>query len=190
VTANGVLGTAVVTGGVGFIGRRLVHSLLEQGWRVRVIDRRPGAPEGCEHVLADLVEDDVIEALHGDVVFHPAGRPGVRGDDVETERQRLRDNVVATQQVARATLKEVPLVFASSSSVTAERWAGRAAKTTRSLRAAATHGARSRPSRSAGPGHSAAAWCTRLGFSPSWVRGSAPTWRLRCGLTRWRPGGR
>ncbi|MGH3568404.1 MAG: NAD-dependent epimerase/dehydratase family protein [Pseudonocardia sp.] len=99
-SVNGVLGTAVVTGGVGFIGRRLVHSLLEQGRRVRAIDRRPGAPEGCEHGLADLVDDDVTEALDGDVVFHLAGRPGVCGDDAETERKRLRDNVVATERPA------------------------------------------------------------------------------------------
>ncbi|MGH3772925.1 MAG: NAD-dependent epimerase/dehydratase family protein [Pseudonocardiaceae bacterium] len=107
----------VVTGGGGFIGRRLVRSLLEQGRRVRVIDRRPGAPEGCEHVLADLVDDDITDALQGDVVFHLAGRAGVRGDDAETERQRLRDNVVATERVVRGTPKDVPLVFASSSSV-------------------------------------------------------------------------
>lgn len=71
-----------------------MRSLLEQGQRVRVIDRRPG---------------------DGDVVFHLAGRPGVRGDDAETERKRLLDNVVGAERVVRGTPKDVPLVFASSS---------------------------------------------------------------------------
>jgi len=117
VKSDSVRGTAVVTGGAGFIGRRLVQSLLDEGRHVRVVDRRPGAPDGCEHLLADLAEDELTEALRGDVVFHLAGHPGVRGDGVETERKRLHDNVIATERVVGATPKDVPLVFTSSSSV-------------------------------------------------------------------------
>jgi nucleoside-diphosphate-sugar epimerase len=114
---TGQLRTAVVTGGAGFIGRRLCRSLLMSDLRVRVVDRRAAAIDGCEHVRADLARDDVAEALRGDVVFHLAGRPGVRGDDPETERRRMLDNVVATERVLVATPPQVPVVFASSSSV-------------------------------------------------------------------------
>ena len=107
----------VITGGAGFIGRRLARELLECGRRVRVIDRKPAATDGCEHVQADLVCDDIADALTATVVFHLAGRPGVRGDDPETERQRVRDNVFATERVVSQTPMDVPVVFASSSSV-------------------------------------------------------------------------
>lgn len=109
--------TAVITGGAGFIGRHLAHALLASGLRVRVIDRKPATINGCEHVRADLVDDEIGSALRAGVVFHLAGRPGVRGDDPETEHQRMRDNVLATERVVTETPMNVPIVFASSSSV-------------------------------------------------------------------------
>jgi nucleoside-diphosphate-sugar epimerase len=57
---------ALVTGGTGFIGRALVDALVENGYLVRVIGRRPvvrwrGNP-AVEHVRADIADPGVIEA--------------------------------------------------------------------------------------------------------------------------------
>lgn len=62
-------GTATVFGGTGFLGRRIVRRLVEDGWRVRVAARRPGAgraPAGAEPVRADLRDEaSVAAALAG-----------------------------------------------------------------------------------------------------------------------------
>lgn len=70
----------LVTGGTGFIGRRLVVRLLDAGWRVRVLSRRSLqrlgglASRGVEIVHGDLSGDDLRSVVAGqDVVFHLAG---------------------------------------------------------------------------------------------------------------------
>ncbi len=73
---------ALVTGGAGFIGSHLVHGLLAQGWRVRVLDNfSTGRPENLAglHGPLEIQEGDlrdpkaVAVALRGvDVVFHQA----------------------------------------------------------------------------------------------------------------------
>jgi predicted dehydrogenase/nucleoside-diphosphate-sugar epimerase len=67
-----------VTGGTGFLGRRLVQELLRRpGVRVRVLARRHPAPweviPGVEYVCADLARDSLQGAMSGvDVVVHCA----------------------------------------------------------------------------------------------------------------------
>lgn len=71
----------LVTGGTGFIGRRLVLRLLDAGWRVRVLSRRSPhkigdlTARGVEIVQGDLsAPGDLRAALGGlGVVFHLAG---------------------------------------------------------------------------------------------------------------------
>jgi nucleoside-diphosphate-sugar epimerase len=70
---------AFVTGGTGFLGRRLVKKLVEQGWSVRALHRSPKDAErlrtlGVEPIQGDL---DMAQALRrgmagADVVFHSA----------------------------------------------------------------------------------------------------------------------
>lgn len=70
---------ALVIGGNGFLGSRLVRQLVDAGEEVRVLTRptsdlRPLAGLGIEHVTGDLFDaDSVARAMTGcDVVFHCA----------------------------------------------------------------------------------------------------------------------
>ncbi len=95
----------LVTGATGYVGGRLVHRLMERGFRVRCMVRQPSrfTNRGTDHV--DVVQGDVMEpaslqaALHGvDTAYylvhalasaHPhreveqVERRGVRGADDE-----------------------------------------------------------------------------------------------------------
>jgi len=73
-------GRVLVTGGAGFIGRFITRSLLDAGWGVRILARRP--PRRSEHAgdYVDVVVGDVLDrsalghALEGvDTVCHCAG---------------------------------------------------------------------------------------------------------------------
>lgn len=126
---------AVVTGAAGFIGGRLSHRLLDEGWEVLGIDafldtydpseklaraaelvRREGFTLATGH----LTELDLEDRLAGsEVVFHLAGRAGVRASFALESRYR-RDNVDSSARLAAAakSVRSVRrLVYASSSSV-------------------------------------------------------------------------
>lgn len=67
---------ALVTGGSGFIGKRLVQELMRNGYEVTVFDRKP-ANTHASFVCGDIVSfdfDDVLKDV--DVVFHLAGLLG------------------------------------------------------------------------------------------------------------------
>lgn len=126
---------ATVTGAAGFIGSRLAAKLLDEGARVRAIDRisdyydparkranlEPLARhDGFEFLEADLADGELRAALKGvDAVFHLAAQPGVRGGWGSDFGIYFRDNVLATQRLLDASsdagVRRV--VFASSSSV-------------------------------------------------------------------------
>jgi len=70
---------AFVTGGSGFVGGRLVHRLVRDGWEVRALARSPKAMTDVAALGAAPIAGDVSsrEALHSsidgcDVVFHVA----------------------------------------------------------------------------------------------------------------------
>ncbi len=79
---------ALVTGGGGFLGRRVVELLLAEGHAVRFLARQR-YPEvealGAEGLSVDLRETGALaRALEGvDVVFHVAGKAGFWGDPAE-----------------------------------------------------------------------------------------------------------
>jgi len=112
--------SVVVTGAAGFIGSRLVARLLRDGHRVVGIDRRPAMPEGALALVGDLSRPDALiraALAEADAVFHLAGCPGVRDRTPDVAARRLRDNVLAGEQVLTLARPGVPLVVASSSSV-------------------------------------------------------------------------
>jgi nucleoside-diphosphate-sugar epimerase len=126
---------AVVTGAAGFIGSHLCDRLLALGHKVVGVDSFTdyyeralkeqnirdlrGNPDFAFEEL-DLVDADLRRVLRGaNVVYHLAGRPGVRPSWGEQFDSYLRDNVLATQRLLES-LKGIPvdrLVFAGSSSV-------------------------------------------------------------------------
>ncbi len=124
----------VVTGVAGFIGSRLSKRLVRDGWTVAGIDgftdsydpvekvmRAAGLvrTSGISLIVGDLVELDLVRAFEGaEVVFHLAGRAGVRASFTNEDRYE-HDNVLATKRVLAAARQAGVrrVVYASSSSV-------------------------------------------------------------------------
>ena len=123
-----------ITGAAGFIGSHLAESLLGDGHEVLGIDSFSDyySRSAKEHNLAtalkhdryrfielDLAVDDLRDVFKDvEVVYHLAGRPGVRAAMTQFD-QYVSDNLIATHRVLEA-VKGVPLksfVYAGSSSV-------------------------------------------------------------------------
>jgi nucleoside-diphosphate-sugar epimerase/predicted dehydrogenase len=99
---------ALVVGGTGFIGKRLVQELLASGWRVRVLTRGIGAAS------AELgrLPVELVQGSHGDpdtarravddvdVVYHLAKATGDRWDDY------VRHDLEPTRVLAEAALAQ------------------------------------------------------------------------------------
>ncbi|ADY01297.1 NAD-dependent epimerase/dehydratase [Vulcanisaeta moutnovskia 768-28] len=123
--------TILITGGAGFIGSHMVDRLVNEGFKVRVIDNlSSGRLENLKHLgtsieamIGDLKKpEDALKAVDGvDAVFHFAANPEVRVSTTNPETH-FNENVVATfnllEAMRRRGVKE--LVFASSSSVYGE----------------------------------------------------------------------
>ena len=76
-------GLIAITGGTGFIGRRVLARLLDRGWRVRALVRRPDlslAAAGAEVVHGSLEDPASLEALvdSAQAVVHCAGAISAR----------------------------------------------------------------------------------------------------------------
>jgi nucleoside-diphosphate-sugar epimerase len=99
------VGSALVTGATGFIGRTVCAELLRRGWRVRAAVREAGrSVAGCETVVVGDIgaEPPWAQALESaDTVIHLAARvhePSAAGDADVFERV----NCAATQRLAHA----------------------------------------------------------------------------------------
>ena len=94
-----------VTGGSGFVGRRLISTLVAQGRPVRALARSPAAREtvaglGAVRVPGDLADRDALAAgMRGcGTVFHAAARVALWG----RREDFLRDTVEGTRNVVAA----------------------------------------------------------------------------------------
>src|SRR5690242_2496337 len=76
---------ALVTGGTGTLGRRVVPRLRDAGYSVRVLSRRSReaakGQEGVEFVTGDLATGEGVEAAveGAEIIVHCAG--GIKGDE-------------------------------------------------------------------------------------------------------------
>ena len=122
-------GTALITGGAGFIGSHLAELLLDDGWEVLVLDDlSTGAEANVVHLQKNpqfhltvesvLTASVVSELVHkADVVFHLAAAVGVRLI-VERPGHTLLTNVRGTENVLEyAGRFGKPVLVASSSEV-------------------------------------------------------------------------
>ncbi|MBI2971537.1 MAG: NAD-dependent epimerase/dehydratase family protein [Candidatus Aenigmarchaeota archaeon] len=106
----------LVTGGTGFVGRRLVHKLL-RGGRVVVFSRHEDAAlkqRGARFVLGTITDKDALEKAFPGVklVYHLAANLD------ESDPAMVRDNVTGTRNVVELCRKHgTKLVFMSSCGV-------------------------------------------------------------------------
>jgi nucleoside-diphosphate-sugar epimerase len=126
--------TYLVTGCAGFVGSHLVEALGARGCSIVGVDaftdnysraskehnleqcRRHGDFRFTELDLAESPLEPLFESV--DAVFHLAGRPGVRTSWGSTFAAYIRDNLLATQRVFEAAVRQrIRVVYASSSSV-------------------------------------------------------------------------
>jgi UDP-glucose 4-epimerase len=124
------MGRYLITGGAGFIGSHLVHSLTADGHAARVLDnfstgRIENLPAEVELITGDVIWQDVVRsALEGvDGCFHLAAIASVelcqkqwmRGHDVN-----LGGAITVFDEVRRAQSRcdrPIPIVYASSAAV-------------------------------------------------------------------------
>jgi 2-alkyl-3-oxoalkanoate reductase len=110
-------GLVAVTGGSGFIGRRIVERLAEDGWRVRALVRRPDS--GLSDIGAEIVRGTLEDAASAyalaesaDVVVHCAG--AIRAPNQETFVQINRDGTLRIAQAIIAQPRPPRLLLMSS----------------------------------------------------------------------------
>jgi UDP-N-acetylglucosamine 4-epimerase len=124
----------LITGGAGFIGSNLAHSLVALGEKVRILDN---FSSGREENIADLLASHRVELVRGDVanpltaqhavegvdyVLHQAAIPSVPRsieDPISSDWVNVHGTVVLLHAAHKAKVKRV--VYAASSSAYGER---------------------------------------------------------------------
>lgn len=116
-------GSAIVTGGAGFVGSHLVDALLRQGRAVTVIDDLSSGKESRVAAEAQLLKIDIVDrqAVHEavanaqpEMVFHLAAQASVTAS-VKDPLRDLQVNVAGTLNVLdAASAAGAPLIFTST----------------------------------------------------------------------------
>lgn len=112
----------LVTGGSGFIGRRVVSELGSDGAQVRVIDLQPHPDPSVDIVIGDIAEREALDrALDGgfDSIVHLAAVTSVLRS-LEHPQRTFETNVLGTHNVLEAgrAAGVTSLAFASTNAVT------------------------------------------------------------------------
>jgi UDP-glucose 4-epimerase len=118
----------LVTGGAGFIGSHLCEGLLQNGYRVRVIDdlsvgKLSNVAADCEFIRASVLDfDPVQEAARGvQTVFHEAARVTIRGS-IENFYADAETNLMGTLRLLKAAAEGGArrFIYASSMAIYAD----------------------------------------------------------------------
>jgi UDP-glucose 4-epimerase len=112
----------LVTGGSGFIGRRVVSELASDGASVRVLDLRPHPDPAVDIVIGDIADREALDrALDGgfDSIVHLAAVTSVLRS-LEHPERTFETNVLGTHNVLEAgrAAGVTSLAFASTNAVT------------------------------------------------------------------------
>ncbi len=125
------IGSVLVTGGLGFIGRHLTATLINKGYTVRVLDIgniTTGKEQKVEVLNGSILDEQmVLQALDGiSVVYHLAGIPHLWQQDPSAYH---RVNVEGTRNVIQCAIKSGVTRFIHTSSETALKgWKDRSSK--------------------------------------------------------------
>ena len=123
------LGTALVTGGSGFVGGNIVQALLDQGLKVKSFDIVPSPiqHENLESIEGNICDQETVEkACAGvDTVFHTAAIIGLKGGRAVSQHYRDQSyavNVEGTKLLLTALQKAggKRFVYTASNSVILE----------------------------------------------------------------------
>jgi len=114
------VGTALVTGGCGFIGRHLTILLAQRGYDVRVLDLQewPDAPAGVDVRKGSILDAATMaSAVEGvQVVFHLAANPNLWAPDPRTfHRVNYEGTVRVLDAAAKANVERI--VYTSTESI-------------------------------------------------------------------------
>jgi len=118
----------LVTGGAGFIGSHLCEKLLQQNYKVRVLDdlsvgSRENVPAECEFVQGSILDHAVVDsAVQGSThICHEAARVTIRGS-VEKFYEDAETNLMGTLLLLKSAAKNKiqRFIYASSMAVYAD----------------------------------------------------------------------
>jgi uncharacterized protein YbjT (DUF2867 family) len=168
-----------VTGGTGYIGRRVIQRLLARGHRVRAVARSSSTgrvPAGATAVAGDALDADSIAAAlrPGDVLVHLVGTPhpspAKAAEFVRVDLASIRASVTAA---TRAGVTEIVYVSVAQPAPVMHAYLGVRAQGEQAIREAGLTATVLRPWYVLGPGH----WWPVM-LIPLYVLGSAvPVWR-------------
>lgn len=149
----------LVTGGTGYIGRRLIARLLERGHRVRVLARAASVdrvPRGALAVVGDALDaDSILNALRdGDTLVHLVGTPHpTPSKAAEFTRVDLASALAATDAARRRAIAQMIYVSVAQPAPAMHAYVAARATGEAAIREAALTATILRPWYVLGPGH-------------------------------------
>lgn len=149
----------LVTGGTGYIGRRLIARLVERGHRVRVLARAASVdrvPRGALAVVGDALDaDSILNALRdGDTLVHLVGTPHpTPSKAAEFTRVDLASALAATDAARRRAIAQMIYVSVAQPAPAMRAYVAARATGEAAIREAALTATILRPWYVLGPGH-------------------------------------